>query len=135
MSSNSAPGDLAAVAAVPQRIVDAWAEHDADAFGEVFTEHGTMALPGIFVKGREGVKKFMAAGYSGPYKGTRVFGEPIDVQFLGADSAVVITLGGVLAPGETTVAPERQVRAVWVLAKENGTWQLAAYQNTPANAA
>ncbi|GAA4549722.1 SgcJ/EcaC family oxidoreductase [Amycolatopsis samaneae] len=139
MSLNSAPAkqndELAAVTAVPQRIIDAWAGNDAEAFADVFAEDGTMALPGVFVKGREGVKNFMAAGYAGPYKGTRVYGEPIDVKFLGADSAVVVTLGGVLGKGETEIAEERKVRALWVLAKNDGEWQLAAYQNTPANAA
>jgi uncharacterized protein (TIGR02246 family) len=133
-SSNgtSTASSVQAAAAVPQRIVEAWAGNDAEAFAEVFTEDGTMALPGgVFVKGRDEIKAFMAAGYAGPYKGTRVFGEPVDIKLLGEGTAVVVTTGGVLAPGETEVAPERGVRAIWVLAEQDGTWQLAAYQNTP----
>jgi uncharacterized protein (TIGR02246 family) len=45
---------------------------------------------------------------------------------------VLITEGGVLAPGET-VAAERLIRATWVVAKQDNGWQLAAYHNSPVN--
>jgi uncharacterized protein (TIGR02246 family) len=137
-SSNPAPTlspDETAVRAVPQRIMAAWAQNDPDAFAEVFAEDGTMILPGdVFVSGREGIRSFMAAGYAGPYKGTRVYGEPVAAKFLGDSAGVLITQGGVLAPGETEVAPERAVRAMWVLSKQDGEWLIAAYQNTPVGA-
>jgi uncharacterized protein (TIGR02246 family) len=128
--------DEIAVREVPGRIVAAWAQGDAGAFAEVFTEDGTMILPGnVFVQGRDQIQAFMAAGYSGPYKGTRVYGEPVAAKFLGNEAAVLITKGGVLAPGETEVAPERAVRAMWILVKQDGQWVLTAYQITPIGAA
>jgi uncharacterized protein (TIGR02246 family) len=124
--------DEAAVRAVPQRIVAAWAENDAEAFAKVFTADGSMILPGgVFVTGRDNVRDFMAAGYAGPYKGTRVYGEPVAIKILGPATVLLITKGGVLVPGETEVAPERAVRASWLLAKHDGEWLLTAYQNTP----
>lgn len=133
-SSNSSTisADQAAVREVPGRIMAAWAANDAEAFAAVFTEDATMILPGgVFVTGRDEIRSFMAAGYAGPYRGTRVFGEPVSVKFLGPDASVVITKGGVLAPGETEVAPERAVRAMWILRKQGDQWLITAYQNTP----
>ncbi|MGN9910211.1 SgcJ/EcaC family oxidoreductase [Phytohabitans sp. LJ34] len=126
------PEQMAAVAEVPGRIIAAWADNDATAFAKVFTDDATMILPGgVFVEGRDGIEAFMARGYAGPYKGTKVHGEPISVKFLGAEACVLITKGGVLAPGETEVSPERAIRAMWILAKKAGEWRVTAYQNTP----
>ncbi|CAA9390965.1 MAG: conserved hypothetical protein [uncultured Pseudonocardia sp.] len=123
----------AAVAAVPGRIVAAWAAQDADAFAAVFTEEGTIILPGAIGIGREAVREFAARGFAGPYRGTRVTGTPIALQLLGPDAAVVTTRGGVLHGDETEVAPERAIHATWVVVLRDGEWQLAAYQNSPAN--
>ncbi|MEV4625766.1 SgcJ/EcaC family oxidoreductase [Micromonospora sp. NPDC049523] len=125
--------DTAEVAGLTQRIVAAWAAHDADAFAGVFVEDGTMILPGVFQKGRDQIRAFMAAAFEGPYKGTQVTGQPFDLRFLGSDVAVLLTKGGVLAPGETEVPEERGIRATWLAAKQDGQWLLAAYQNTPLN--
>ncbi|GAA2053380.1 SgcJ/EcaC family oxidoreductase [Catenulispora yoronensis] len=129
------PQDQAAVAAVPGRIIKAWADHDADAFAETFTEDGTMILPGLYREGREEIRSFMAAGFQGPFKGTRVTGAPIGVKFLTEDAALVVTAGGVLHPGDEKVSHERAIRASWLLVKRDGQWLLTAYQNSPANSA
>jgi uncharacterized protein (TIGR02246 family) len=141
-SSNGSAGgpgssaDLAAVVGVVHGIVAAWAEHDADAFAAVFTEDGTMVLPGdVYKRGRGEVRGFMAAAFQGPYRGTQVTGQPLGIRFISADVAVMITEGGVLAPGETEVAPERQIKATWVVVRQGAGWQLAAYHNSPSKAA
>ncbi|MET8144099.1 SgcJ/EcaC family oxidoreductase [Sphaerisporangium sp. NPDC005288] len=127
--------DKAAVVSVPSRIVAAWASHNAKAFAEVFTPDGTMILPGAFSKGTADIEAYMTAAFAGPYKGTQVTGLPIDMRFLNADTALVITQGGVLAAGENKVHPDRAVRATWVVARHEGQWKLAAYQNSPLESA
>ncbi|NUT38499.1 MAG: SgcJ/EcaC family oxidoreductase [Thermoactinospora sp.] len=127
--------DKAAVASIPQRIVEAWASYDADAFAEVFTPDGTLILPGVYEKGRDAIRAFAAAAFAGPYKGTRVTGTPIDIRFANEGAGVLITRGGILAPGETEPAPERAVHASWVVVKRDGQWFLGAYQNSPRHAA
>jgi uncharacterized protein (TIGR02246 family) len=111
-----------------------WHANDAKAFAEFFTEDGTMVLPGdIYVKSRAEILDFMARGYQGPYKGTGVIGTPLSIRFIDENTIVMITAGGVLAPGETTVAPARAIRATWVCVRQNGEWKLSAYHNSPIN--
>ncbi|BCB74069.1 SgcJ/EcaC family oxidoreductase [Phytohabitans flavus] len=132
--SESPAAEQAAIAAVSQRVVAAWANQDADAFADVFTPDGTLILPGLFLDGRDAIRSYMAAGFDGPYKGTRVTGQPIKIKFLDAGAAVLITQGGVLAPGETEVSDARAIRASWIVVKEEDGWRLAAYQNSPRDA-
>lgn len=126
--------DKAAIAAVPARMVAAWAAHDAKAFSELFTDDGTMLLPGLYKKGRDEIRAFMAAQYAGAYQGTRVTGDPVEIKPLGASAVALITQGGVIEAGQSELAPEAAIRASWILVKRDGQWQLAVYQNCPRDA-
>ncbi|WP_329107749.1 SgcJ/EcaC family oxidoreductase [Micromonospora sp. NBC_01699] len=120
------------VLSVPLRLVGAWAHNDADGVADVFTDDGILILPGdVYKKGREEVRVFMAAAYAGPFKGTGVTGNPVDVRFVSDDVALLRTHGGILAPGATDIDPQLAVRSTWVCVKKDGQWQLAGYQNSP----
>lgn len=123
--------DKAAIASLTQRVVAAWAYHDADSFAAVFTDDGTMILTGVYKKGRADIRDYMAAAFESDYKGTQVTGKPIDMRPLGEDAAILISLGGVLEAGESEVSDKSAIRAAWVVIKQDGQWRLAAYQNTP----
>lgn len=124
--------DQVAVAALTQRVIAAWAYHNADGFADVFTEDGTMILPGIYKEGREQIRAFLKDAYANEYKGTQVTGRPISLRFVGADAALLLTQGGVLASGESEVSDDQAIRASWLVVREDGEWKLAAYQNSPA---
>lgn len=126
-----APADQAAIAALTQRVVAAWAYHDATAFASVFVEDGTMILPGVYRKGRAAVEEYMTEAFQGRYEGTQVTGKPIDIRFLAPDVALLLTMGGVLARGESEVTTDSAIRASWLVVRRDGEWRLAAYQNSP----
>lgn len=123
--------DQAAVAALPGRLVEVWAAHDADGFADLFTEDGTLILPGIYLNGREALRGFMTEAFKGPYKGTRVTGQPLNLRFLDTDVAILLTEGGVIAAGETELSDAAAIRASWLVVRRDGQWRLAAYQNSP----
>jgi uncharacterized protein (TIGR02246 family) len=127
-------GDKVAIASLTQRVVAAWAYHDADSFAGVFTDDGTMILSGVYLKGRAEIRDYMAAAFEGAYKGTQVTGKPIDMRPLGDGAAILLSQGGVLAPGDSEVSESQAIRAAWVVIRHEGGWRLAAYQNTPKHA-
>src|SRR5579872_6975470 len=122
---------MAEVAAVPGRLVSAWAAHDAEAFAQLFVQDGTLILPGVYKKGRDEIRKFMEDGYAGQYKGTSVTGTPLEIKPLGPGAVALITVGGVLPAGETELTAKTAIRASWILVDDDGTWRLAVYQNCP----
>ena len=126
---------MAEIAAVPGRLVSAWAAHDAEAFSQLFIQDGTLILPGVYKKGRNEIRQFMAAAYAGPYKGTSVTGSPLEIKPLGTDAVALVTVGGVLEAGETEVSTKQAIRASWILVRDDGTWRLAVYQNCPRDPA
>jgi uncharacterized protein (TIGR02246 family) len=123
--------DKAAIASLTQRVIAAWAYHDASAFADVFTEDGTMVLAGVYRKGRPQIREYMDNAFKTSYKGTQVTGKPVDMRPLGGDAAILLSMGGVLAAGESEVSETSAVRASWVVVRQDGNWWLAAYQNTP----
>ena len=117
---------------VPLRLVAAWAKNDADGVADVFTDDGILILPGdVYKKGQDEIRAFMKAAYAGPFKGSGVTGNPVDVRFVSDDVALLRTHGGILAPGEAEIDPELAVRSTWVCVKQDGEWRLAGYQNSP----
>jgi uncharacterized protein (TIGR02246 family) len=130
MTSNN-PAD--SVVAVIHAVYDAWADGDADTFAKLYTDDATVVQPGVYKRNNDDIRTTMAAGFAGPLKGSRVLDEPQSVRFLGPDTAVVITEGGILMAGQTELPADRAVRATWVLTRQDEQWSVAAYQNSPAN--
>ncbi|HEY0636233.1 MAG TPA: SgcJ/EcaC family oxidoreductase [Pseudonocardiaceae bacterium] len=116
---------------VPQRIQEGWARNDADFFASHFVENGSLLMKDTQLTSRDEIRDYMAAGFQGPLKGARVSGWPISVKFLSDDVAMVVTQGGIMFEGQTEVAPENVIRAMWVLVDRDGEWQLFSHQSSP----
>jgi uncharacterized protein (TIGR02246 family) len=125
--------DKAAVAELAQRVVAAWSGQDADAFADLFVDDGTMILPGGLHSGRAEIRRFMAHAFDTEYKASHVTGQALGLRFLCSDVALLLTEGGMLAPGATEVPGDQEIRASWLAVKRDGQWLLANYQNSPRN--
>jgi uncharacterized protein (TIGR02246 family) len=130
--TEGSPADQAAVATVAQKMLASWAYQDADGITDLFIEDGTLVLPGIYRKGREDIRAYFKDAFDQKYRDTQVIGKPISLRFFGPDVALLLSSGGVLAPGETEVSDGQAIRAAWFVVRTDGGWKLAAYQNSPA---
>lgn len=125
--------DDRAVRELLHALVAAWAANDADAFADRYTDDATVVLPGgVFHQGREEVRRYMAAAFAGPLKGSTSVDEPEHVRLLGDRAAVVVSRSGFRLPGEETLPADRLRRATWVLSRHDDGWRVEAYHNCPA---
>jgi uncharacterized protein (TIGR02246 family) len=131
--TNKTDADRRAVLAVLQAGYEAWEANDADELVAVYLDDATVVQPGVLKKDRQEIRATMAAGFEGPLKGSRVIDTPQDVRFVNDETAIVVSEGGIVFPGETTCPSDRRVRATWVVAKRDGHWFVAAYHNSPLN--
>lgn len=120
-----------AVLTVPQKIRAAWADNDADAFADVFVENGSVLLRDDQLTSRAEIHSYMTAGFEGSYSGARVYGWPLAVRFLGDHVALVVTQGGIILDGEDEIAPEREIRASWIVVRHGPAWKLLAHHSSP----
>lgn len=135
VSGGPTAADYAAIAAVPARMIAAWAAHDADAFADLFTEDGTLILPGVYKKGKDAIRAYMAAEYAGAYQGTTVTGAPIEIKPLRPGAVALISQGGVIPAGQSKLPDDAAIRASWILVKRGRKWLLSVYQNCPRDPA
>jgi uncharacterized protein (TIGR02246 family) len=125
--------DRQAIRDVLADLYKAWAAGDAEAFVTDYTEDATVVQPGVYKKDREEIRTSMAAAFAGPLSGSRATDHPSSIRFLTDDTAIVISEGGIIFPGQDAVASEGLVRATWVLVRRDGGWRIASYHNSPAS--
>jgi uncharacterized protein (TIGR02246 family) len=123
--------DEAAVLKGVQRVIDAWADNDANAFAECHGKDATIVtVEGLYCKGREAMRGLMTNLYAGPFKGSKVFWKLEDIRFVTDDVAIVIYWNGILLGGVKELPPEETRRATSVMSRQdNGEWLIEAFQN------
>jgi uncharacterized protein (TIGR02246 family) len=125
--------DRQAIRDVLASLYKAWEAGDADAFVADYTSDATVVQPGVYKKDREEIRTTMAAAFAGPLSGSRATDHPSAIRFLTDDTAIVVSEGGIIFPGQDSVASEGLVRATWVLVRRDGNWRIASYHNSPAS--
>ncbi|MFD4375115.1 SgcJ/EcaC family oxidoreductase [Streptomyces sp. NPDC059202] len=128
----TAQNQKAEISAVMDRLDDAWARHDADAYGALFTEDATyVTFVGTYYSGRADIVESHRALFSKFLKNTRLAGEITDIRFYGPDAAVVTGRGDTYKGGTWPKASKlSKVQTTTLVREADGQWRIAAFQNT-----
>lgn len=117
------------VCALITSLTEAWAAHDADAYGALFTPNATYTtFVGTHYQGRTDIVEGHRALFDGPIGGTRLADAFLGIEFVAPQVAVVTTRGDTYEgdePGELT-----KVQTYVVVRGDDGTWQVATFHNT-----
>lgn len=117
------------ITSVIASLIEAWARHDADAYGEQFTADATyVTFVGTCYSGRQEIAKSHRALFQKFLKGTRLADEVTSIRFFGPDTAIVISRGDTYKdkpPKKLT-----KVQTYTFVRQEDGRWRIAAFQNT-----
>ncbi|MFF7704514.1 SgcJ/EcaC family oxidoreductase [Streptomyces lydicus] len=121
--------DVAAVTSVLNELVAAWGRHDADAYGELFTDDATyITFLGTLYQGRQGIVDSHRSLFAGFLKGTKLADEVLDIRFPGPDVAVVNGRGDTYKgkrPSRLT-----KIQTYTLVRQGDRQWRIAAFHNT-----
>jgi uncharacterized protein (TIGR02246 family) len=128
MTNNSTAEELAireAIAAVEA----GWNAGDGSRFAAPFADDADYVIvDGRYVKGRQTIAQGHQQIFDTIYRDTHNVATVQRIRFLGDDIAVAHVEWQLTFPQDTAV---RKSMTTMVMAKANGTWSIAAFQNTP----
>jgi uncharacterized protein (TIGR02246 family) len=114
------------------RLIDAWNQRDAAAMAAPFAEDGEL----IGFDGSEVICRAAIVGHLEPIFASHptppYLTKVKSVRFLSPDVAVLRAVAGMVPPGKTDIEPKVNTHHTVVAARRDGRWQIALYQNTPA---
>ncbi|MFZ0546883.1 MAG: SgcJ/EcaC family oxidoreductase [Candidatus Promineifilaceae bacterium] len=125
-----APADETAIRAIVQAMMDGWNAHQAEIFAAPFMDNADYVIvDGRHIHGRAAIQAGHAAIFSTFYRESHIEYTVEQIRLLRTDVALTHVRARLTYPvaGEEHVA---HARISLVLLKENGEWQIAAFQNT-----
>ena len=113
-------------------LLDAWNRRDAAAYAALFSADGyVVGFDGSEMTGREEVERSLGAIFADHATG-RYVGMVRDEQAVSDDVAVLHAVAGIVPAGQTDLNPELNAIQTLVARREDGTWLIVQFQNTPA---
>jgi uncharacterized protein (TIGR02246 family) len=126
------PSSEPAIAELYGRVMECWNRRDARGYAATFADDGNVVgFDGSQVDGRTAIESHLRAIFSDHQPATYVW-KIREVRFLAPDVAILRAVVGMVPPGQTDVNPGANAVQSLVAVKQEGVWQIALFQNTPA---
>jgi uncharacterized protein (TIGR02246 family) len=121
--------DETEVRALYRQLLSGWNRRSAGAIAELFVENGVAI--GFDGSELEGQKEIALQTFDDDSAGAFV-AKVRDVQFLNPEVAILRAVAGMVLPGQSDLAPDKNLFQTLVAAKSDDHWRVAVFQNTPA---
>ncbi len=120
------------VRSLHRHLLEAWNAQEGWAFGSLFTHDGSIVgFDGSTVDGRDEIAEYLSGIFADHETGSYV-AVVREVRFLAPQVALLRAAAGLVPPGQSRVNPETNSVQGLVAVKEDGSWSVALFQNTPA---
>ena len=125
--------DETEVRALYRQLLSGWNRRSAGAIAELFAKDGVaIGFDGAELEGQTEIASVHKRIFNDDSTGAFV-AKVRGVQFLKPDVAILRAVAGMVLPGQSDLAPDRNSVQTLVAAKSNNHWQVAVFQNTPAH--
>lgn len=115
-----------------KKLLTAWNNQDANGMASLFTDNGSVVgFDGSENNGKDIIDKEMSKIFK-DHQTARYIWQVREVRFLSPEIALLRAVVGMVPPGEKKIKPERNAIQSLIAVKENETWKIALFQNTPA---
>lgn len=124
--------DDAAVVGLYHQLLACWNRRDAECFGALFEENGTVVgFDGSQMNGRAEIVSTLAKIFADHRTATYV-GKVKEVRLLSDNSALLRAIGGTVPRGQNELNVATNTIHSLTAIKRDGEWHIAHYHNTPA---
>jgi uncharacterized protein (TIGR02246 family) len=124
--------ETSAITNLYRRLIDGWNQHDGAAMASLFTENGNLVgFDGSQVDGRTEIESHLSSIFA-HHRPAEFVMIVRDIRLLGADSALLRAVAGMVPPGKTEIMPPLNAIQSLVVSRTGDDWRIELFQNTPA---
>ena len=115
-----------------QNLLNAWNRRNADDFAGLFEEAGnSVGFDGSPLNGQAEIGSALRQIFA-DHQTSAYVGKIREVRFLTPEVAILRAICGMVPPGKSDVNPAVNAIQTLIARKQSGSWQIALFQNTPA---